>query len=218
MFRQYRTIAKGEFIIAGGDCSQGGSDFNCTQFFSKTRLDVPLVYHQRGVAATQTTDILPVLNKIADITGVQPVVGLERNMGGASEMERLKVLNKDNKYRLFLMPIIGSDSKSGERSDKLGVDTSALSRPILVGGLKEIIDVNGLGIYDRQTIDELAIFIENSRGKPEAATGGHDDTVMSLAIAWYMSLFELPVTHSVDSTAQAAARQFTQNIQRSFQV
>lgn len=192
MFRQYRPIERGEFIIAGGDCSQGGSDSNACQFYSATRLDVPLVYHARGVAAQMTPKVFHVLNKISDITGVKPVVGFERNMGGASEMDRLNVLNKDMKYKCFLMPIIGNSERKGERSDKLGFDTSSLSRPIIVGGVKEIVDVNGIGIYDYETITELSIFIENPSGKPEAAPGGHDDLVISLAGARWMSLFEKP--------------------------
>ena len=105
-------------------------------------------------------------------------------------MERLKVMNRLGKYRCFIMPVIGSNSNQGERTDKLGFNTDVASRPILVGGLKEIIDINGIAIYDQETIDELSIFIENSQGKPEAAKGGHDDTVMSLGIAYYVSKFE----------------------------
>ncbi len=192
MFKQYREIMQGEFIIASGDCSQGGSDYNACQFYSATKLDVPLVYHGHGVAATMTTDTFPVMEKIADKTGVKVVCGYERNMGGASEMERIKVLNRHGKIKLFLMPIIGDDSKVGERTDKLGFDTSVLTRPIIIGGLKEIVDLTGIKIYDQETIDELSIFIENSQGKPEAAKGGHDDLVISLAGARWMSFFEKP--------------------------
>lgn len=192
MFRQYRKIEKGEFILAGGDCSQGGSDSNACQFYSATKLDVPLVYHARGVASQMTPRIYHVLNKIADVTGVKPVVGFERQMGGASEMDRLNVLNHHMKYKCFLMPVIGSEAKAGERTDKLGFDTNPLSRPIIVGGLKEVIDVNGIGIYDQKTVDEISIFIEGPTGKPEAASGGHDDLVISLGGARWMSLFEVP--------------------------
>lgn len=194
MFRQYRPIERGEFIIASGDCSQGGSDSNACQFYSATKLDVPLVYHSRGVAAQMTPEVYRVLNAIADVTGIKPCVGFERNMGGASEMERLKVLNKDMKYTLFLMPIIGSNERQGQRTDKLGFDTTVQSRPIIVGGIKEIVDVNGIGIYDAETISELSTFIESPTGKPEAAPGAHDDLVISLGGARWMSLFEKPET------------------------
>lgn len=192
MYKQYREIEAGEFFCVGGDCSQGGSDFNVSQFYSVTKNDVPLIYRARGVASTMTAALHPVLEKIADHTGVKPVVGLERNMGGASEMEVLKALNRLQKYTLFLMPNIGSDVSGGSDSDKLGFVTSSLTRPILVGGLKSLIDVNGLAVYDKETIDEMSIFVENPQGKPEAAKGGCDDTIIALAIARFMSLYVQP--------------------------
>ena len=194
MYRQFRPILPGEFIIVGGDCSQGGKDYNCAQFLSVTHNDVPLIYHSRGVAAAMTSALFPVLEKIADRTGVKPVVGLERSMGGASEMVRLQTLNRLEKYQIFIMPAIGSTQEVD--SNKLGVETTALTRPIYVGGLKQIVDINGLAIYDKATLDELAIFIENNNGKPEAAPGGHDDTVMSLAIAWFMRQYVQPILMS----------------------
>lgn len=192
MFRQYRPIEPGEFIIAGGDCSQGGDDFNACQFYSKTKLDIPLVYHSQGVAAQMTPDIFTVLEKIADKTGVKPVVGFERQMGGASEMERLKVLNKNNKYKLFVMPNLGTNRNDRPQTNKIGFDTTGSTRPILVGGLKEAIDGQILKIYDQKTVNELFIFIINNQGKPVAAQGGHDDLVMSLAGSWFMAQHSIP--------------------------
>lgn len=184
MFRQYRKIERGEFILAGGDCSQGGDDSNCTQFLSKTKQDVPLVYHKQGVAATQTAEIFPILEKIHDVTGVNPVIGLERNNGGASEMERLRVLNRFQKFDLFVMPDIG---KTEEQDTKLlGWNTSSLTRPILVGDTKNIIDVNGIAVYDKETIQQLFWFIINRQGKPEAMKGKHDDCVIALGVAIQM--------------------------------
>lgn len=194
MFRQYREIQPEEFVLVAGDCSQGGDDSNCCQFFSATNLDVPLIYHSKGVANTMTNAIYPVVEKIANITGVKPVVGYERNMGGASEMDRLSVLNRLNKYKLFNMPKIGSDST--DDTESLGFNTNSLTRPLLVGGLKELIDVNGIDIYDQDTIDELSVFIVNPRGKPEAAKGAHDDTVIALALAVFMFKNSKPVSLS----------------------
>ena len=187
MFKQFRPLEIGEFIIAGGDCSQGGDDFNVTQFFSKDKLDVPLIYRAKSVANSMTTAIQPVLENIATFTGIKPMVALERNMGGASEMERLSILNRDNYYELFLMPQLGTEDKINVETKKLGFNTNTLSRPILVGSLKEIIDIHGIGIYDEDTINELATFINNNQGKPEASKGAHDDCVIALAISWFVS-------------------------------
>lgn len=187
MWRQYRPLLQGEFILAAGDCSQGGPDYNACQFFSKTNLDVPLVYHSRGVAAQMTRAVFPVLEKISDITGVRPIVAFETANGGASEMDSLNVLNMRNKFDLFKMPTIGkTDSADSSNSSKtLGYVTSGATRPILVSDLKDAIDKRVFSIYDKPTVKELLTFIEKS-GKPQAESGAHDDLVLSLAIAWQM--------------------------------
>ncbi len=190
MFKQFRPIEKGEFFLIGGDCSQGGEDYNCAQFLSHTKLDVPLVYHAQGVAAQMTPEVYRVAEILYDITGVPPFIGFERNNGGGSEMERLRVLNTKNKYRLFVMPDIGKTE--GKDTQKLGWDTTSLTRPILIGDEKNIIDVHGIWIYDEETIQELFWFILNNQGKPEAMKGKHDDTVMALGVAIQMHQHVIP--------------------------
>lgn len=190
MLRLYRKPEKGEFFVIGGDCSQGGIDNNWCQFISKTRIDVPLVLQMPGVAATMTPVLHQTLEWLYDQTGVRPVVALERNMGGASEMERLRKLNRDNKYRLYLMKTIGKTD--GEvQSDMLGYATNVLTRPKMVGDLKEVIDAIGLTIYDEETINQLKTFIVNKNNKPEAAPNTHDDAVMSLAVAYQLYQTEI---------------------------
>lgn len=183
--RLYRKPKQGEFYVVGGDCSQGGADSNWVQFLSKDRLDVPLVLEQQGVASDMTPVLHQTLEWLFDKTGVQPIVALERNMGGASEMERLRKLNRQDKYRLYLFRRVGSN-KGELQSDTLGYITDAISRPTLVGDLKVAVDNQGLTIYDEETINQLSTFIVNKNGKPEAAPNTHDDAVMSLAIAWQL--------------------------------
>ncbi len=185
MFRQYRPIEEGEFILVGGDCSQGGDDYNACAFLSKTHIDVPLVYHSRGVAATMTTAIFPVLESIFDKTGLKPVVALEQNNGGISEMERLAAMNRLSKYRLFTMPHIGKE-RAGQSTGKLGYNTNAATRPILLGDWKNVIDNEIVTLYDEPTITEHFIFIINDRGKPEHEENAHDDLIFAHAIAWQL--------------------------------
>ena len=185
MIRQYRPIKKGEFFVIGGDCSQGGIDSNWVQFLSKDKIDVPLVLEQRGVASDMTPVLHQTLEWLFDKTGVQPIVALERNMGGASEMERLRKLNRLDKYRLYIHKRVGS-SKGEELTEKLGFSTDTFTRPTMVGDLKVAIDNMGLKLYDQETVNQLSTFIVNKSGKPEAAPNTHDDAVMSLAIAWQL--------------------------------
>lgn len=182
MFRQYRPIEPGEFFVVGADCSQGGHDENFAHFISKTKLDIPIVYESPGVAAQMTVALFPMLEKIYDITGLMPSVCFERNNGGASEMQRLYDLNRLNKYNCFKMPKLGTQMGSIEDTDKLGWDTTVLTRPIMLQDLKNYIDQRLLRIYDKETIGQLKTFIVNDQGKPVGAKGKLDDAVMSLAV------------------------------------
>ena len=39
---------------------------------------------------------------------------------------------------------------------------------------------------DEETLNEMLTFARNSKGRPEAIEGAHDDCVMALAIAYYI--------------------------------
>ena len=41
-------------------------------------------------------------------------------------------------------------------------------------------------INDKETLEEMLVFIRNEKGRPEAQEGCHDDLVMALAIAYYI--------------------------------
>ena len=185
MFKQYREIENGEYFLISADCSQGGLDYNACQFISKTKLDIPLVYHSRGVAAQMTSAIHPVIERIFDRTSLKPIVCFERNNGGGSEMERLDAMNRLSKYELFTMPIIGQSSLENE-TKKFGWDTNTTTRPILIGDWLVAFNSKALIIYDDETIKEHKTFIINQNGKPEASRGKNDDLVISCAIGWQL--------------------------------
>lgn len=190
-WRQYREITHGEFFVVGGDCSQGGADRNACAFLSKNNIDVPLLYHSRGVAAQMTTDIFPVLEKLFDITGIPPVVCFEQNNGGISEMERLATLNRLNKYRVYVMKHIGKTDDSGN-TGKYGYSTNTATRPILLGDWKTAVDNKVPRLYDKETNKEHYSFIIGDDGKPQAEKKSHDDLVFAHAIAWQLFQTEQP--------------------------
>jgi hypothetical protein len=184
-WRQYRAIEPDEFIVAFGDCSQGGEDSNFCQFMSATTLDFPLVYQARGVAVTMTQDIFPILEKIYDVTGIPPVVAFERNNGGQSEMQRLYDLNVKNKYRCFVMPQWGNVGIGAEETTLLGWNTDKATRPKMLGEWKSVFEKHLFRIFDEETIKQHKAFIIKN-GKAQAAAHRHDDAVMSSAGAYQM--------------------------------
>lgn len=187
MFRKYRDFQSGEFIVVAADTSSGLGDYCAAQFLSKTKIDVPLVYHSKVIATEMTNTLYPALEKIYDITGVKPVIAYERNAGGTFEIDRLGQMNRLGKYTLFRMPTMAQVNAS--EPTKYGWDTNTATRPAMLSQLKEAIDNKLLTVYDKITIEEMYSFIINrttATVKAEAESGCHDDLVMSLAIAWQL--------------------------------
>lgn len=193
MLKRYRNLDPGEFVVVGVDTAAGGTDYCAAQFLSKTKLDVPIVYHQHTLASEMTPVLQRELELIYDITQVAPIVAYERNNGGVFELERLASLNRLGKYKIFSMPTYGGLTPS--QPTKIGWDTNTATRPKMLADLKECIDEHLIRIYHKRTIEEMFSFIVvqgTTTWKAQAEQGGHDDLVMSLAIAWQLYQSEQP--------------------------
>lgn len=188
MFRLHRKIEQGEFFCVFGDTSQGGIDSNFCQFGSKTRSDIPLVFQFRGVAAEATPMIREALIWLYKQTGVKPVVALERNNGGASEMHHLVKYNT-GEYTVFYM----RDEK-GIPTERPGWDTTTVSRPRMLGDWLMAYESRSITIYDKITQEQHQTFVVNRNGKPEASPGTHDDAVISAAGMWQLMQMCNPAT------------------------
>lgn len=193
--RKYRDWQHGEFVLCFADTAAGGLDYCAAQFLSKTKLDVPLVYHSKVIASEMTPVIHTELEKIGDLTGIQPVVAFERNNGGVYELERLATLNRNGKYRIYTEKQNIGSSESTTESVRLGWTTSSATRPPMLSMLKEAIDNKLIKIYDKPTVNEMFSFIvsqTSSSWKAQAESGAHDDLIMSLAGVWQLYQTETP--------------------------
>lgn len=182
--RSFRELGHGENIVIGADCSAGGKDRSCAVMYSKTKLDVPMIYHTPALATEMTNELWRIAEKIYDITGVPPMIAYERNNGGLFEMERLIELNRKGKYLVFRMPNIGQ--QGNVNSPRYGWDTTGRTRGIMLPHLKQLLDKNVIPVYDRDIIQECLSFVcvnTTSSWKAQADVGAHDDRVMALAIA-----------------------------------
>lgn len=194
-FRRYREFEEGEFILVFADTSWGGGDFCAAQFLSYQKLDVPVVYHSKVLASEMTPALHEECIRIAGITGVTPVLAIERNNGGTAEIERLIRLNRHNDYKIYKQKQNMASKYRTSDSPKYGWDTTSATRPVMLGQLKDAIDGNVITLYDRPTINEMFSFIEvqtASSWKAQAERGSHDDLVMSLAGVWQLYQSEKP--------------------------
>jgi hypothetical protein len=190
MLRQFRQIKKDELFCIGCDLSMGCGDWTVAQFFSVTSLDVPMIWDTQESGTSLTNWIHRFLGELHDLTGCKPLVAYELQNGGNFEMDRLAALNRESKFELFTMPIIGEGEEQEKRSDKLGWDTNSATRPEMLANMKSMLEDKIVRIYDKKTVEELFSFIVNQRSnslKAEAEKNAHDDRVMALAIALKMS-------------------------------
>ena len=181
MFRRYRQLDKGEFILVFADTAVGGADWCAAQFLSADKLDIPIVYHSNSSATMMTPLLHRELESIYDVTQVQPVIAYERNNGGQFELERLSTLNRLGKYFIY-----EQKDATGKPNGKIGWDTNAATRPKMLQELQECINNKLIIIYDKPTVTELFQFVIFKSGRPEAEAGSHDDLVMSLAGVWQL--------------------------------
>jgi hypothetical protein len=182
-YRQYRQFQPGEFIICYVDTAGEGQDFNAGHFLSKTRLDIPMVLHY------ETPVLMDTLNKIKDITGVNPVVAYETNNGGQYELERLSRLNRLMKYTMYYQYKTNPTTGILERTDKLGFQTNAATRGPMLTALKDMVDNQLVRIYDKLTVEEMFSFVKHKTPtgwRAEAENGAHDDLIMALGGAWQL--------------------------------
>ena len=195
-FRRYRDYQQGEFFCVFADTAAGGDDYTAVQFLSKTKLDVPVVYHKQVIASEMTPLLHMELEHIFDVTQVRPIVAYERNNGGIFELERLASLNRLGKYDLYKVKQgIGQSNQAVRSTPKLGWETNSATRPHMLAQLKDCIDGMLITLYDRPTVNEMFSFVQvqtSSSWKAQAEVGSHDDLIMSLAGAWQLYQTENP--------------------------
>ena len=78
----------------------------------------------------------------------------------------------------------GAGSRAGAPVEKLGFQSNAATKPLVIASLSRAIDGNPpLELYDAHAIEELGSFVVHEDGREAALPGRHDDDVMALAMA-----------------------------------
>lgn len=115
-------------------------------------------------------------------------VGCESNNHGFTTNLAMKRLGYSAIYAR-----ITYDTVTQRQTEQLGWRTDAKTKPVMVGDLKALVRERAIVIPDEQTIRELFAFQESepvssvsSHRRLGAASGEHDDRVISLAIALQM--------------------------------
>lgn len=171
----YKLPKKNYPYVLAGDTAGEGSDFFTAQVIDNTTGEQVAVYKDKvdEVEYTKQMYCLGMYYKEA-------LIGIETNFSTYPQLE-LERLGYKNFYVRKVEDTIPDVVKRS-----FGFKTTSLTRPIILGELKRIVKENIDKINDKDTLEEMLVFIKNDKGREEAQVGYHDDLVMALAIVYYI--------------------------------
>ena len=159
------------FVISGDTAGEGSDYFVSDVLDAKTGIQVAKMRHQFD--ADQFTRQVYCLGKYYR----DALVGIEANFDSFP----IKELQRLGYPRQYVRE--AQDTYTSKTEKRYGFKTTALTRPTIISKLIEIVREHCDTINDKETLEELLTIIRNEKGRVEAPAGGHDDQMMSLAIA-----------------------------------
>jgi phage terminase large subunit len=161
----------------GGDTA--GSDSGCDYFVGQVidaRTGIQVAKLKQQFDSDQFTKQMYCLG----IYYKNALIGIEANFDSFPIME-LQRLGYPNQYVRE-----AQDTYTGKTEKRYGFKTTKLTRPTIISRLVEIVREHTDTINDKGTLEELLTIVRNDKGRIEAPEGGHDDEMMSLAIAHHI--------------------------------
>lgn len=169
--RIYKQPEKGKRYAIGGDTAGEGSDWFVGQVVDADGSQCAVLRHgfDEDVYARQMYCLGMYYNAA--------VVAVEINYSThpVRELERLRY------PRQYVRESI--DTYTHKPTQQYGFRTDSTSRPVAIAELVQFARDQLYRLNDRATLDEMLTFVRNEKGRPEAASGAHDDCIMAFAIA-----------------------------------
>jgi phage terminase large subunit len=165
------TPAMTEYCI-GGDTAGEGSDY-----FVADVLDAKTGHQVAKLRQQFDADLYTKQMYCLGVYYKNALIGIEANFDSYPIME-LQRLGYPKQYARE-----AQDTYTGKTEKRFGFKTTSLTRPTAISRLIEVVREHCDTINDKETLEELLTIIRNEKGRIEAPQGGHDDQMMSLAIA-----------------------------------
>jgi len=160
-----------EFAIGGDTAGEGSDYFVGDVLDAKTGVQVAKLRHQFD--PDQYTRQMYCLGKYYR----DALIGIEANFD-SYPIRELQRLGYPKQYVRE-----AQDTYTGKTEKRFGFKTTSLTRPTIISRLIEVVREHCDTINDKDTLEELLTIVRNEKGRIEAPEGGHDDQLMSLAIA-----------------------------------
>ena len=163
-----------KYCISGDTAGEGSDFYSADVLDAKTGMQVAQLHHQFD--ADIFTRQLFCLGKYY----CDALIGIEANFDSYPIME-LQRIGYTNQFTRT-----AQDTYTGKTEKRYGFKTTSLTRPTIISRLIEVVREHCETICDKGTLEELLTIIRNEKGRIEAPQGGHDDRMMSLAIAHHI--------------------------------
>lgn len=173
----FREPEAGRPYVIGGDTAGDGSDHFVAQVLDNiTGEQVAILRHQydEDTYARQIYCLGKYYN--------DALMAIETNYSTYPT----KLVQKMGYRRLYVRETF--DNFDGKIRHAYGFDTNSTTRPVILGELVKAMRTGLHTVNDPTTLEEMLTFVrpEKNPERPEADQGAHDDTIMALAIAWYI--------------------------------
>lgn len=171
----FREPEAGRPYVIGGDTAGEGSDWFVAQVLDNITGEQVAVLRHRFEEDTYAKQLI-CLGRYYN----NALVGVETNFSTYP----VKLMDKMGYRSLYVREV--EDEFDGRIRHAFGFRTTAITRPVIIAELIAAMR-EGVGkIHDTDTLEEMLTFVRGDNLRPEAESGAHDDTVMALAIAWYI--------------------------------
>lgn len=172
----YEKPIPGVPYVIGADTAGEGSDFFAAHVIDNVTGRQAAVLHKAGLDESVFAYQLYCLGKYYN----EALIGAEANFS-TYPIKKLEEWGYENQYVRE-----SEDTFTHSVKKSFGFRTTALTRPLIIAGLVDIVRESPELINDKATLEEMLTFVRNEKGRPEAMSGAHDDLVMSLAITYYI--------------------------------
>lgn len=162
----------------GGDTSGLGIDFYTAQVINNMTRKVAAVLHKQSMDDDHYAEQLYCLAQRYH----EALIGVEVNYS----LQPTKYLAEKLKYsNLYVREQL--DHIKQVIVKRFGFETNSKTRPVILSDLQALIREDVTILEDAATLKEMLTFVKNDKGRAEAMEGFHDDLVMALAIANFIS-------------------------------
>ena len=180
--------AKYKYCMYGVDTAAGGEDWDYSSIRVRDQdLNLLAAYYWR----MEPDELCKVIDRLMKL-GYVGVLGIENNNTGIATIAE----SKKYVWHSLIFKERTVDKTTNRVTHKLWWNTNGKTRPLLLSDYKSLYTGGLIPNIDEYLRHEMYTFLYNSKNRPEASAGNHDDAVMSDAICCYMRDHVILVGHS----------------------